>query len=198
MMRSLLLTLALLALPGPRLCAQGAPPRATAVDAPEPGTARLRVGDAFDLRLGGAPAQFTQEFSGPYTVAQDGSVNVPYIGEIKAAGLTSTQLERAIQTRLVGGKIFTTPTVIISLSQVARFVSVTGGVRAPSRVQWTPALTLTTAISGAGGFGEFARQKGIRIIRGGQVIGTYNWKDVNLDPTRDPKVLPGDQVNVPE
>lgn len=182
-MRRFLVLASFLALLAPHLFGQGA-------------VATLRTGDVFDMRLGGAPAQFTQEFSFQYTVGQDGTINVPHIGEIKAEGLTSTQLERTIQNRLMAEKIFKTPTVIISIAPVARFVSVNGGVRAPSRVAWTPDLTLTTAIGAAGGFSEFGSQKGIRLIRGGQVFGTYNWKDVNLDPSRDPRVLPGDQVVV--
>lgn len=183
-MRRLILLLAFLALIAPRMHAQG--------------VATLRAGDVFDMRLGGMPAEYAQEFSLQYTVGPDGTINVPLVGEIKAAGLTSTQLERTIQNRLMAEKIFKQPTVIISIAQVTRAVSISGGVRQPQRLQWTSDLTLTSAIGNCGGLGEFSNGKGIRIIRDRQVAGTYNWKDLQKSPENDPKLLPGDQVTVPE
>ncbi len=159
--------------------------------------ATLRTGDVFDMRLSGMPAEFAQEFALQYTVGQDGTVNVPLVGEIKAAGLTGTQLERTIQNRLMGEKIFKQPTVIINIAPVARIVSVSGGVRQPQRLQWSPDLTLTSAIGNAGGLDEFSNGKGIRIIRESKVIGPFNWRDLERDPGLDPKLLPGDQVTVP-
>ena len=45
---------------------------------------------------------------------------------------------------------------------------------------------------------DFGDEKGIRIIREGKIAGTYNLKDIRKDPAKDPKLLPGDQVIVPE
>ena len=160
--------------------------------------ATLRTGDALEMRLSGMPQEYATEFSLQYTVGQDGTINVPLIGEIKAAGLTSTQLERSIQTRLVAGKIFTQPTVIINIGQVARFVSISGGVRAPQRLPWTTDLTLGVAIGNVGGISEFGSEKGIKIIRGSKIVGAYNLKDIRNDPAKDPQLLPGDQVIVRE
>lgn len=160
--------------------------------------AMLRPGDVFDMRLGGMPAEYAQEFSIQYTVGQDGTVNIPLIGEIKAAGLTSTQLERTIQNRFMGEKIFTKPTVIIGIAQVARFVSVSGGVRAPQRLQWNADITLSSAIGNCQGISDFGNPKGIRIVREGKIFGTYNLKDIQAAPENDPKLLPGDQVVVRE
>jgi polysaccharide export outer membrane protein len=152
----------------------------------------------FDMRLGGMPAEYAQEFALQFTVGQDGSVNIPLIGEIKAAGLTGSQLERTIQNRLMAEKIFTRPTVIISIAQVARFVSVSGGVRAPQRLQWNPDLSLSSAIGNSGGLSDFGSPKGIRIVREGKVVGVFNLKDIQGDPAKDVKLLPGDQVLVRE
>lgn len=160
--------------------------------------ATLRPGDILEMRLSGMPAEYAQEFSLQYTVGQDGTINVPLVGEIKAVGLTSTQLERTIQNRLMGEKIFTQPTVIINIAAVARYVSISGGVRAPQRLQWTPDLTLTSGIGNCGGLGDFSNGKNVRIIRSGQIFGTYNVKDLQKNPGIDPKLLPGDQVFVPE
>jgi polysaccharide export outer membrane protein len=160
--------------------------------------ATLRPGDIFETRLSGMPTEFAAEFALQYTVGQDGTINVPLIGEVKAAGLTSTQLERAIQAKLVSEKIFTRPTVVINIAPVARYVSVSGGVRAPQRLQWSPDLTLASSIGNAGGIGDFGDQKKVRLVREGKVLGVFNLKQFVNDPASDPKLLPGDQVIVPE
>jgi polysaccharide export outer membrane protein len=183
-MRRIFCLVVLLALLAPRLFGQA--------------IATLRTGDMLDMRLGGMPADYAAEFALQYTVGQDGTINVPMIGEIKAAGMTSTQLERTIQNRLMAEKIFTRPTVIISIANVARYVSVSGGVRAPQRLPWNTDLTLSSAIGNCGGLGDFSNGKGIRIIREAKVFGLFNLKEIQKDPAKDPKLLPGDQVVVPE
>ena len=42
-------------------------------------------------------------------VEPDGTINFPYVGRIKAAGLTEDQLERAIERRLVEPNILADP-----------------------------------------------------------------------------------------
>ncbi len=171
---------------------------APAVSLTPSGSATLRPGDLFTMRLSGMPAEFAGEFSVEYTVGTDGNVNIPLVGDVRAEGYAPGQLEKAIQQRLVAGKIFTNPTIIISVQAVARIVTVGGGVRAPQRMQWFPDLTLKSAIQSAQGLTEFASGKNIRVIRGGKVAGTYDYKKISRDPSTDPKLLPGDQVDVPE
>lgn len=164
----------------------------------EGGLARLRPGDSFEMRLSGMDALYGEEFSRQYVVDGDGTINLPYIKSVTAAGLTPGQLERSIQQRLVSAKIFTNPTVNITLQTTARVVAVTGGVRQPQRLAWTADLTLRAAVDLAGGIGEFSNGKGVRHIRDGKVIGTYNLKDLQKNPSADPKVSPGDEIYVPQ
>ena len=161
----------------------------------------IRPGDVFDMRLTGVPADILSEFSGlQYSVGPDGIVNVPLIGKMKVAGLTSSQVEDQIQARYIADKIFTKPIVIISVqqAQVQRSVTITGGVKAPGKQLWTADLTLVTAIGSAQGLSEFGSPKGVRVIRDGKVFGTYNLKDLDKDPAKDIKLLAGDQVIVKE
>lgn len=160
--------------------------------------ATLRAGDVFEMRLGGVPQESAAEFAAPYTIDQGGTINVPLIGEVKAAGLRPAELERLIQAKLVAGQFFTKPTVLVNVTPGNRHVSVSGGVRNPQRLGWSPDETLSSAIGECGGFNDFATGKGIRVIREGKVIGTYNLKEIQKDPSKDPKLLPGDQVVVPE
>jgi hypothetical protein len=71
-------------------------------------------------------------------------------------------------------------------------------VKSPQRLQWTPDLTLTSAIGNCQGLNDFGSPKGIRVIRNGQVVGIFNYNDVLKNLTSDPKLLPGDQVLVRE
>ena len=185
-MRQISLLLALLTLLAPQLHAADTP-------------ATLRPGDAFDMKLTGMPPEAVQDIANlQYTIGPDGTVNIPLIGKTKASGLTSTQLEDAIQAKYIAGKFFTNPTVIINIAQGARFFSIIGGVRQPGKQQWTSDMTLGSAIGAAGGLGEFSNGKGIRVIREGKLFGTYNYKEITKDPAKDLKLLPGDQVIVPE
>ncbi|MEA3213017.1 MAG: polysaccharide biosynthesis/export protein VpsN [Chthoniobacter sp.] len=156
--------------------------------------ATLRSGEILEMRLGGVPAEFTQDFTLQYTVSQEGLINVPLIGEMRAVGLTPTQLEKSIQSKLVAAKLFTHATVSINLVQNNRFVSVGGAVRSPGRFPWSNDLTLNSAIQMAGGPTEFASRR-TRLIRDRKVT-WYNLNDLDKDPAVDPSLLPGDQIVV--
>jgi len=158
----------------------------------------IRVGDSLEMRLSGVPAEFAADFAVPFSVGQEGTVNVPLIGDTKAAGLTASQLEHAIQNKLIADKIFSKPTVIINVSPMARFVSVGGEVRAPQRMQWSQDLSLHSAIESAGGVGDYANPKAVRLIRDGKIVQTCNLNKLEKDPSLDPKLLPGDQIFVPK
>lgn len=211
MRRSFSLCLALLTA-APALHAQRLPvpvPRAVAV---QPATAvpaaaypanngtvaTLRPGDLFEMRLSGMPAEFAGDFNLQYTVGSEGTVSVPLIGEVRAAGLTASQLERSVESKLVADKIFTHPTVLIGIAQATRYVSVSGGIRQPQRLQWSNDLTLSSAIGNCAGLSDFGSPKGIRIIRDGKIYGVFNLTVLQKDPSQDPKLLPGDQVVVRE
>ena len=176
-------------------------PVATAVPAASTfagGVALLRVGDIFDMNLSGMPAEFAGDFKLQYTVGSEGTVNVPLIGELRAAGLTTTQFERNVEAKLVSEKIFTRPTVLIAVAQAQRYVSISGGVRQPQRLSWSSDLTLSSAIGNCAGLSDFGSPKGIRIIREGKIFGVFNLTELQKDPSKDPKLYPGDQVLVRE
>src|SRR4051812_2688155 len=186
-MRYLLFLFALaLALPAPSARAQ----------------AVLRNGDIFELRLSGMPDEYGREYSLQYTVGDNGEVSFAQLSSpIKAANMSTTQLERAIEKRLVAEKIFTNPTAVVMLQPSSRFVTVGGGgVRAPSSVPWAPDMTLSVAIKRAGGFGDFAKASAVKVTREGKTL-IYDQKKYEKAPNRygdqNPKLLPGDEVEVP-
>jgi polysaccharide export outer membrane protein len=161
-------------------------------------SATLRTGDIFELRLSGMPAEYATDFNLQYTVGGDGSINVPLIGEFKVAGLTPSEVEHNIQNKFIQDKIFTHPTVLISVAPSTRYVSISGGVRQPNRLPWSADLTLGSAIGSCGGLGDFGSPKGIKLIRDGKIAGLFDLRLLQKDPSKDPKLLPGDQILVRE
>jgi polysaccharide export outer membrane protein len=176
----ILLTLALLATAG-AACAQSV----------------LRAGDTIDVKLGGVDPTEMAAFGGTYTIDEGGTINLPYIGPVQAAGLPSAQLQTTIEKKLIDGKIYTHPTITVNIPQGLRFVNVGGSVRAPGRIMYTPDLTVTSAVNAAGGFNDYADQNRIRWIHEGKTV-KVSAKAVRKDPSKDPKVYPGDQIEVPQ
>jgi polysaccharide export outer membrane protein len=173
-----LLALALIALATPTAFAQG----------------KLRPGDVLDLRVTGVASEFAQEVSMAYTVLDDGTVRFPYIGELKAAGSTIGEFSRAVEHQFVARKIFTNPTVIITLPASSRTVTVGGEVKNPGAIPWSPDLTLSEAVDRAGG-GVLDEVGKVKVIHEGKTS-IFNLKRVK-DSTQNPKLSPGDEVKVP-
>ncbi len=153
----------------------------------------FRNGDVFEMKLSGPPDEFTKEFNLVLTV-DEGSVNLPLLGRVAAAGMSSTALASSIERRLKDAKYFTNPTVNITSNQGLnqRTMIVGGSVRAPGKQPWIQDLTLTGAISSAGGPTEFAKDT-MKIVRGGRAT-TYSRKAIKKNPAMDPKVEPGDII----
>ena len=153
---------------------------------------KFREGDVFEIRVSGPPEEYTREFNMVLTV-DEGSVTVPLVGRVAALGMSSTALASSIQRRLVDGKIFAANVnVNITTSQTQRTVIVGGAVRSPGKQPWVQNLTLTGAISSAGGATDFATDK-MKIIRGGTAA-TYSRKAIKKNPSLDPKIETGDIV----
>lgn len=179
--------------PTPQTLAANAPRATLAALANAPGTT-FRPGDIFELQMSGMPAEDAMTYQKMFTIGGDGFVNIPYGGQIRASGLTQSQLEKAIERRLIDEKIFRWPTATINVPTSTRYVTIGGAVRAPSRMVWSADLTITSAISACGGPNEFASDK-INLIRGGTVT-QYRLKLLKKNPADDPRIQPGDQVEL--
>lgn len=161
------------------------------------GQAVLRVGDPVELRIGGVPNEEQVQVNNTYTVDSGGAVNLPYINKVKAEGRTPAELARAIEQTYRSNRIFTNPTITITMQPMSRLVSVGGAVRTPMRVPFTEDMTLLAAINGAGGFNDFADQKRVRLLRGNEVK-VYDVRQFRRDPSLDVRLQPGDRVEVPQ
>ena len=116
------------------------------------------------MRLSGPPEEFTREFSLVLTV-DEGSVIYRCSAACRRRPVEHAARVR-IERRLKEAKIFTIANVNITVnaSQNQRTIIVGGSVNASGRQLWIQGLTLTGAISAAGGRGDFAGD-GIKVIR---------------------------------
>lgn len=159
--------------------------------------ATLRPGDTIEIRLAGVPADEGQAVSAQYTIDDAGMLNLPYINTVKVGGLQPNQAQAVIEQKFKSEQIYTHPTITIIIQTASRFVNVGGSVRGPGRIPYTPDLTLMSTINAAGGFNDFADQGRIRYIHDNKVQ-IINAKKIRKDPALDPKVYPGDQIEVPQ
>jgi protein involved in polysaccharide export with SLBB domain len=159
--------------------------------------ATLRVGDPVEIKIGGVPIDEQTQVNNTYTVDANGTISLPYINKVQAAGLAPAQVAAMAEGKYRAEKIFTNPTITIMMQPTARFVNVGGAVRSPSRIPFTEDMTMLTAINAAGGFNDFADQKRVRLLRG-STVKLYDVRQFRRDPSQDVKLQPGDRVEVPQ
>ena len=132
---------------------------------------KLRVGDTVSFQITEDEVWDFQNAPRSLLVQDSGEVEVPYIGRVKAVGKTCKQLEGEIKTALEKD-YYKRATVVISMqvaSPVLGRVYVWGQVRNQGAldVLVNENLTAGKAILRAGGFGDFANKKKVKVIRSG-------------------------------
>ena len=158
----------------------------------------LRAGDSIVIKLSGAPSEEIAVVSNSYDIADNGSINLPYIGEVKAAGVRPSTLQKHIESAYKGAEIFTHPTIQVTPNREAatQVIYVSGEVRAPGRISLTPGMTIHDAITSAGGPTEFAGMKKVKFTRGGQT------RELDLRRADGAEAAaqaqPGDRIHVPQ
>lgn len=138
-------------------------------------------------------------------VSDNGELEVPYIGPIPAEGKTCKELAYNIKAALER-EYYYHATVILALDRVSEKsrgkVYVYGSVRAqgPQEIPTDESYTVSKAVIRAGGFGDFANKRKVKVTR-------KNGQDFTIDlkavieggkPELDMVVLPDDQIYVPQ
>jgi polysaccharide export outer membrane protein len=159
------------------------------VDAPPPrgsvGPYMLGPGDRLRVK-----AYSDDQLSGEYEVGSGGLVSIPLVGEVKAAGLTTQQLERTIAARMKG-KLAQKPEISIEIAAYAPFY-IHGEVKKAGEYPFHPGLTVADAIAMAGGLTYRANENQIYVHHSGMP----DERSVTLSmPLR---VHPGDNIRVSE
>lgn len=153
---------------------------------------RINALDKFKMTVFRVP-----DLSGDYQVEMSGIVNLPLIGPIKAAGMTSEQLTNRIENAYATNYV-RDPRVSIQLTEIKQQqVLVGGSVKQPGLYEVIGTSNLLQLVSRASGPDEFANSSRVIVFRkidGERNVAAFNYKRIaaGLDP--NPTIYPGDEV----
>jgi polysaccharide export outer membrane protein len=128
--------------------------------------------------------------TGEYEINSGGSVSLPLVGEVKASGQTTTQLERAIAAQMKG-RISQDPKVNVEIVAYAPFY-IYGEVKKAGEYPFRPGLTVADAVASAGGLTYRANESRIYVRRAGSAAEQTITLEVPV------RVFPGDNIRVSE
>ncbi|MEP9356009.1 polysaccharide biosynthesis/export family protein [Xanthobacter sp. KR7-65] len=171
----------------------------------------LSPGDEVDVRV-----YNDTSFTGVFSVNMDGTLTVPYLKDLKVAGLTTDEAEKRFARALVDAGFYPSTSVRVSIKPkrwAPIQISVAGAVFQPGRAlvgerkpeivgedqlgDSTPGRYLSYAIKGAGGIRPYADLRHVQFIRGQHtrtidLTGVFTGAAVD-----DPPIIFGDRVVVP-
>jgi len=174
--------------------AETKPPAAAAAPAVTDQEYRIGPQDVLQIDVWKEP-----EITRTIPVRPDGKISLPLLHDVQAAGLTAMQLAVNIRDGLT--KYLNSPQVTVTVTQInSRRVFVTGEINKSGALPLLPGMTVLQALASSGGFTQFAKEKGIYILRtenGKQVKLPYNYKDVLKGTKEDMPLQAGDVIVVP-
>jgi polysaccharide biosynthesis/export protein len=145
----------------------------------------LGPNDRVRLKVYGEP-----DIAGEYEIDSSGQVSVPLAGHIRAAGLTTKQLERAIASALSNG-IVRDPRVNVEIA-LYRPYYILGEVKKSGEYPYRLGLTVMDAVASAGGFTYRANEQKVFLRRSGAGAEEVYALDSPI------LVFPGDNIRIPE
>ena len=128
-------------------------------------------------------------------VDESGRIRLPFVGAVRAAGLTPPQVEREIAARLRG--MAHQPQVSVRIAQnVSSTVAVVGDVKTSGRIPITPrGERLLDAIAAAGGTSQPIGKISVQVSRDGREA-LVPLESVIRDPSQNIRLGPNDVVTV--
>jgi polysaccharide biosynthesis/export protein len=152
-----------------------------------------RVGplDLLDISVFNVP-----ELSKSVQVSGSGTINLPLLGEMTAAGKTTEELEREL-TKKLGEKYLQNPQVTVLVKEYnSQRVTVEGAVKKPGIYPITTDTSLLQLVAMAGDF-ESMSDSSVLIIRttnGKRSAARFDVSDIQKGRTQDPMIQSGDVV----
>ena len=130
-------------------------------------------------------------------VETDGTISFPYVGRIRAAGLSEDQLAHAIERQLAARQIVTEPHVLVEITTYGTQASVQGQVGVPGVYTLDRPTNLTQLLSRAGGVREAGLGGTVTVRRRGTVR-KFDSTDVQAGrgPGADFRVANNDEIFV--
>ena len=142
-----------------------------------------------------------QQLSGDVLVRPDGKISVPLLDDVLAAGLTPHQLHDKL---VAGARLYMSePVVTVVVKQInSRKVYITGQVVRPGQYPLAPSMNVLQLIATAGGLGDYAKPRAIRVVRfeHGQTVSVpFDYQEMTRQSkkARNIELKAGDTVFVP-
>ncbi len=131
-------------------------------------------------------------------IAEDGTIGLPYLGAVRAAGVAPAELETELEAKL--SDYLVDPRVAVNvISYDSHVVTVAGSVSQPGMYQFQPNTTLLGAISLARGTNRVAELDRVAIFRNegdARSVAVFDLREVQAGRMIDPVLVPGDRVVV--
>jgi polysaccharide biosynthesis/export protein len=130
-------------------------------------------------------------------VETDGTISFPYVGRIRAAGLSEDQVAHAIERQLASRQIVTDPHVLVEITTFGTQASVQGQVGVPGVYTLDRPTNLTQLLSRAGGLRDAGLGGTVTVRRNG-TIRRFESKDVQAGhgPGAEFRIANNDEVFV--
>jgi polysaccharide export outer membrane protein len=129
------------------------------------------------------------DLSGEFVVDSSGVLAAPYVGQVPVKGMTLREFETAYAAKLREAEILRDPRVSAEVTSF-RPIYVLGEVKKPGQYAYVSGMTVQKAVALAEGYTYRATESSVEITRGGRKF--------SVDVTPQTKVLPGDEIRVPE
>lgn len=161
-----------------------------------PGSSGYRVGplDMLNITVFKVP-----ELSQTVQVSESGKFSFPLIGEVQAAGLTVSEIERDVAAKL-GGNYVRNPQVTVLVKEYnSHRITIDGAVAKPGVFPMQGPVSLLQAIAMAGGAQEVSDGTILvfRRVDGRSSVAKFNMSDLRSQKVSDPDLQAGDIVTVP-
>jgi protein involved in polysaccharide export with SLBB domain len=163
-----------------------------------PALSQIKAGRAIQIVIQGVPPEERARIDGIYPVSEAGTINMPFIGQVRAAGMMPANLQVALENIYKSQEIYTNPTFQVIGSNAEsideQVVHIGGQVKATGQVKFIQGLTLYQAIQAAGGATEFGSMRRVKLFRGG------SQRQIDLTKAENMRVTlnQGDTIEVPQ
>jgi polysaccharide export outer membrane protein len=128
--------------------------------------------------------------TGDFRVSDAGTIALPLVGTVRAAGLTTGEVEQAVAAEMRNKNLFRDPSVAVQVVTY-RPIFVLGMVERGGQFPYQPGMTALTAVAVAGGFNYRAIRDYVSITRIGP-----DGRPVEYRAQRESLVQPGDTITV--
>jgi polysaccharide export outer membrane protein len=167
-----------------------------AIQGSTPGNSAYKIGplDVLDVTV-----FKVKDLESHVQVAESGTINLPLVGEVPAAGRTAQEIERDLEKRL-GAKYLKNPQVTIYVKEYnSQRLTVEGAVKKPGVYPLKGKTTLLQAIAMAEGQNTDLASSNVVVFRktdGQRTAARFDVDEIRAGTTEDPTMRQGDVVVV--